>query len=384
MSIGDSAVGQMLGYLYQIDRAILALSQTNDDGVVEVETDDDIVVRLKKGTGIDAIYEQDKSSLKRANPFSDSSVNLWKSLAIWVNLINDKKLKISSSKFFLISSRKLPPSCLAATISKAQTDAEAKSCLKKLRDTALNLKGKASSFSKVVMKEDDSFLVDLIKVTSAMGGDYHQDKTEYKKLLRSNLKIPDDVVVDEVLWYLSGWVTDTLISKWLKDEPGAIPVKSFNQIFFGYITRFGSKPFIEKTLASLPITNSERQKERNSRFVKQLEHINLPDRSLLNCIDDFIRSQAQKKRYAQTGKMPPDAFPDFNENLIKYWEQTFDLVYDSDPIAQGRQIFQKCMESKFKLAGVEPEQPYTIKGEYHYLANESKLGWHPDWEKLMI
>jgi hypothetical protein len=39
---------------------------------------------------------------------------------------------------------------------------------------------------------------------------------------------------------------------------------------------------------------------------------------------------------------------------------------------------------KGKLNSYEPEQSYTYRGAYHFLANELKIGWHPNWEDLFI
>ena len=79
-----SAKGQMYGYLYQIDRALLWLSRCPDDSIVSIETDDDIVVRLENGDSIETIYEQDKASVKKRYPFTNTNVNLWKTLSNWL------------------------------------------------------------------------------------------------------------------------------------------------------------------------------------------------------------------------------------------------------------------------------------------------------------
>ena len=63
-----SAKGQMYGYLYQIDRALLWLSRCPDGSIISIETDDDVVVRLKNGESIVTIYEQDKASVKKKYP----------------------------------------------------------------------------------------------------------------------------------------------------------------------------------------------------------------------------------------------------------------------------------------------------------------------------
>ena len=89
-----SAKGQMYGYLYQIDRTLLWLSRCPEGSIISIETDDDVVVRLRNEESIETIYEQDKASVKKRYPFSDTNVNLWKSLSNWLTLIETQQINV--------------------------------------------------------------------------------------------------------------------------------------------------------------------------------------------------------------------------------------------------------------------------------------------------
>ena len=65
--------GQMYGYLYQIDRVLYWLSVSPENSIVSIETDDDVVIRLQQGENIETIYEQDKASIKKKYPFSNTN-----------------------------------------------------------------------------------------------------------------------------------------------------------------------------------------------------------------------------------------------------------------------------------------------------------------------
>ncbi|MEO3402538.1 DUF3732 domain-containing protein [Mucilaginibacter sp. CAU 1740] len=79
-----SADGSILGFLYQIERALVWLSSSDIETFVGVEVDDDITVKLIDGDDITNIYEQAKHSQTSRIPYSDRSVDLWKTLSIWV------------------------------------------------------------------------------------------------------------------------------------------------------------------------------------------------------------------------------------------------------------------------------------------------------------
>ena len=91
-----AAKGQMYGYLYQIDRVLYWLSVSPENSIVSIETDDDVVIRLQQGEDIETIYEQDKASIKKKYPFSNTNKNLWKSITNWLTLIKTNNIDVAS------------------------------------------------------------------------------------------------------------------------------------------------------------------------------------------------------------------------------------------------------------------------------------------------
>ncbi|RYE54703.1 MAG: hypothetical protein EOP48_11735, partial [Sphingobacteriales bacterium] len=82
-----AADGSFLGYLFQIERVVLWLSELPESACVGVEVADDIVVKLSDGLDIKEIYEQAKHTQGKAAPFSDKSEDLWKTLSIWIKAV---------------------------------------------------------------------------------------------------------------------------------------------------------------------------------------------------------------------------------------------------------------------------------------------------------
>ncbi len=116
----------MLGYLYQMERALYWLVTSDSEGYVFIETDDDIVVKRKKGMQLETIFEQDKISTVGSNNFTDASENLWKTLTIWID--NVKRLNLNPSKCgFILSTNTESPkkTSFVRRISDANTISEA-------------------------------------------------------------------------------------------------------------------------------------------------------------------------------------------------------------------------------------------------------------------
>ncbi len=57
-----SADGSFLGFLFQIERVLLWLSEGGEGRRVGIETDDDIVVQIQNGVTIETIYLQAKNA----------------------------------------------------------------------------------------------------------------------------------------------------------------------------------------------------------------------------------------------------------------------------------------------------------------------------------
>ena len=84
-----SAPGSNAGFSYQFERAMFWLVKSRAGCVVGIETDDDIAVR----EGATRVLEQDKHSIQDgAEPFGDRSKDLWNTLAIWIDAIDQKEV----------------------------------------------------------------------------------------------------------------------------------------------------------------------------------------------------------------------------------------------------------------------------------------------------
>jgi hypothetical protein len=91
-----SAAGPALGYLAQVDYALLAaLEHMNDedDFAVSIETLDDIVFHDAE-TGEATAKWQSKHTIGETRSLSDASTDLWKTLANWITEPGDPKTRL--------------------------------------------------------------------------------------------------------------------------------------------------------------------------------------------------------------------------------------------------------------------------------------------------
>ena len=108
-----SADGSILGFLYQIERALQWLSSSDLTAFVGVEVDDDITIKLINGDDIETIYEQAKHSQTSRIPYADRSIDLWKTLSIWIEAVTSNKINIEHSLLSFLTNKRIPNNRLA-------------------------------------------------------------------------------------------------------------------------------------------------------------------------------------------------------------------------------------------------------------------------------
>lgn len=91
-----SAPGPALGYLAQIDYALLAALErmdVEDDFAVSIETLDDIVFH-DAGSGEATEKWQSKHTVNQTGSLSDASEDLWKTLGNWIAESGDRQTRL--------------------------------------------------------------------------------------------------------------------------------------------------------------------------------------------------------------------------------------------------------------------------------------------------
>jgi len=383
-----SADGSFLGFLFQIERVMIWLSEGGEGRIIGIETDDDIVVQIRKGANIQTIYEQAKNAQTGKIPFSDQSEDLWKTLSIWVNAVEEGRIDVSKAIFSAITNKQLPKNRLLLKLSSAKklNLVNMSAVIKELKETALKLSADNKKFGDVITNCDESKLIDIVDKIIVLDGAFHHDQKEFKKQLSGNLSIGNKLPFDLIYHSLLGAVTDKIIDCWRKGEEAWIDVESFNNLYNSLIGEFHKKSFLEKATELFPVNKSDIEHNRKSIYVEQLKSINCDEKELLEAIHDYLRAKSEKSRYAKEFEVTEPKFIAYYEDLKQHWAKIsrprFKINPQNLPLEQvGYEVYYETIIYKGKLNNQEPEQAYTYKGAYHHLANEPEIGWHPAWEK---
>jgi hypothetical protein len=384
-----SADGSFLGYLFQIERVILWLSELEESAVVGVEVADDIVVQLSNGLEIKEIYEQAKHTTGKTAPYSDKSEDLWKTLSIWINLIRNEGVNPENSKFSLLCNRPLPSNRFALKLHKAsKTDSDSldQTC-EELIQAASTLSAKLQNYGAIVQNCPKDILRQLVSNIIVIDPSYNHDQQEYFSKLKSNLHLTDDLPINDISEKLFGFVATFLIDNWRNKKEAWLPVKTFNKQFIQLVTEYKSKPFFERAASSLPVSKAEENRNRGKTFVEQLKLIKCDSEEILESIHDYQRALTERDRFAKDGEISSEKFDQYFEDLIENWKTISKPRFRSctvdEHVKTGYDVYYETRKYRGRLNNFEPEQHYTYRGAYHHLANEMNIGWHPEWLDLL-
>lgn len=385
-----AADASMLGYLFQIERAVAWLSKLPSDAKIGVEVADDIVVHLNKGETLDTIYEQAKHTIKQKVPYSDSSVDLWKTLFNWINAINRGEIKPSKSIFSIFCNKQIPTTRLIykLNIAKSSDKKSLEEAYDSLIRIAKSLQTKSMKpYGQLVINTDKKILLQLISNITILDTNYTHTRSEYTQLLKDELHLPENLPINDIIDKLSGFVMNYLIGKWRNREEAWISVSVFNNQVSQLIAEHVKKSFVEKTTSLLPVSSHKIKSGKGKTFAHQLELVKCEEDEILEAIHDYFRALSERDRYAKDGEISSEKLELYFDDLKSNWKTIsrprFKFTDSTNKEQIGYEVFYESLKYRGKLNGFEPEQNYTFKGAYHHLSNELEIGWHPDWEALL-
>ena len=382
-----SAARTGAGFDYQFERALFWLAQSPAGTVIGIETDDDVAIRRPEGT----LREQDKHSDREdAKPFGDRSKDLWNTLAIWLDAIENEQLTIETTRFLMVTNKTLPD-CIFKQIGRAETEGEITTCIAALEKVRMDPPEHISPLVERVMCSKSRPVlrallakVDSVDASDASGGAQLRRKTiDY-------LQLPEwcSSTADSILDELRGWLHKNVLALWEQNEPAWVQRNHFVNQLHAIIDRRKRQIYRERAENLIPVTDDIVGQEKGRPFVKQLYLVTEDDALVETSIRDYIRCNIEKMRLSREGNITDADWEAFQQALQSRWARIrARVIRMRSGTAEkdvGFEIFHETTEDhREKLAGTDTEQVYLTSGTYHRLADLLCVGWHPRYEDLM-
>lgn len=375
--VKHSASGPYLGFGLQTVRLTVRLLTEKPNSWVYVEEDDDVSVRYSDGS---LLLEQTKSALKQ-NPVADWAKDLWKCLFNWLENPPSSRHEKESIQYCLY----VAPRHTGGFVSKmhsARTDDEVGSLVAAIKSTVnpARKKTEAYKFAARFLDATASEQAALIKNFQLV---CDSDPLEPVRVLYRHSVRPE--LLDEICSFAMGDAKRQTDEMLRRDEPAGLEAGVFQSRIRTYVQRinlpefFSFNPPPEST--SVVAAFSGRPV-----FVKQLELIDASEEQRLVAVSDYLRASADKTDWAAKGILLPDALDQWEDKLVRRRNAAHDklaaLHSGLEPTKLGAAVYAECRSMEAQLDSKSVPSHFT-HGCLNDLADRMKLGWHPDYQKLL-
>lgn len=380
-----SAADPTLGYLYQVRSALLWSLQrmkSQPDFLVSVETLDDVTFEERDLTPIELL--QTKHHRSATGSLTDHSADLWKTLRIWFEGAENGTI-LPTTSLVLVTTGFAPDGSAAARLRKEGRDvAVAKQALDSVASSSAN-QANAAAYT-AYQKASPSARMDLLERVVIIDG-------------APPISSLDSELKNEVFWAagkkdheaflerLEGWWYRRVLKQLTGGGDSRIGSVELEAQMGDLREQFKQESLpIDDDLLEFILDDATRAAHDGSTFVRQLEIIKAGKRRVAAAIRDYYRAFEQRSRWLRLDLVVDLELNKYEKRLTEEWEIVFDAMRDElgDDVtdeakeAAAREVLKWAERTQFPIRANVTE-PFICRGSFHMLADEARLGWHPEF-----
>lgn len=379
-----SAVDATLGYLYQVRSALLwtlMRLKAEPDFLVGIETLDDVAFESIGGDPRELL--QTKHHRSATASLTDASTDLWKTLRIWFEGAASGEIPTTAS-MFLVTTGEASAGSAASYLRASNRDVQAAATLLDATAQSSTSAANAAAYSAYLAATPGQRTALLTRVTVLdvaptvidLDGELRQevfwavDKEHHTAFLNR----------------LEGWwfrrVLEQLSSS--GDRIGSVELEAqMSDLREGF--KQESLP-IDDDLLEFSLDEATRAAHENSNFVHQLDLIKAGKRRVAAAIRDYYRAFEQRSRWLRDELVVGLDLHRYEKRLIEEWDLVFEGMRDELGDAATDRAKEEAARSVLTWAErasllIRPTvtEPFVCRGSLHMLADELRVGWHPEF-----
>lgn len=377
-----SAARPALGYLYQCDWALLELargSRFQPDARISLELYDDV----GWGDGTPTELLQVKHHLSSERPLGDMDVDVWRTLKVWMDA-NDVSNPVQPL-LTLVTTATARPGSAMAKLRPSNQEPDLAAALELLQEAASTSQSEATREARrqflALDRTSRELLVARIRV---LDGEPRIDDVEAHILAELRLALPSNHI-EAAMQRLLGWwhrqAVDMLQHS--GSSIGAIELHVFLEEL-----RAGYERDNLPTYEELEIAQGDPMISGNMVFVHQLRWVAAPEKILETAVSDYYRAYAHTQRWYDEDLIGADELPRFEARLVDEWHRAFAFAVaelganatEEAKQARGRDLLHITLDRLEPRIRERYREPFFSRGTHHRLADEKRVGWHPDFE----
>ena len=391
------ASASALGYLFQCRYALLLALQKGDDldlGISVEKLDDVAFHEPPSSPDVARELLQLKHHIGRRGTLGDGSPDVWKSLNIWSEAAQARRIDLSRVTLCLVTTSQANARNAVRLLRPDPTTRNPLEALARL------MKAGAGSKNQVVV---DAFarlgsLADpdrrsLMKAVVLLDG--ASNAIDLDGELRAAVRYAADPKHrDALVQRLEGWWLQRIVRHLCDPSTNVIPVSLIQRQVYEIGGQF-RRECLPDDLSGTALPGDAHPDDDDRTFVRQLGLIGLSEARLRYAQADHYRAFTQRSRWVKEQLMALDEATAYETRLVEGWTERFAIMREAVPPegdgptkARHGQRFYEWIVSEAPTKGsfwVRPDfqAEYMTKGSYHMLADLLRVGWHPDYEGLL-
>ncbi|MHB1058068.1 MAG: ABC-three component system protein [Rhodanobacter sp.] len=375
-----SAHASAIGYLYQARLALLKGIQAipeSPDLELSIETFDDVSFETH-GEPVELI--QTKHHLDTSGNLTDASVDLWKTLRIWIKRVSEAVETLP--RFVLMTTSSASDGSAASFLRADDRDEQkADAILLEVCESSTNEKNIAAYAAyKALLPSQRLRLLRAITILDNAPNilDVHGDICQAVRHAAPRAHI--EVFVER----LEGWWFGVVINA-LATGGKSIKVLAIDGRIDELREDFHRNALPVDHASATPTPEIVADLDKRP-FVEQLRKINIGPQRIEYAMRDYYRASEQRARWVREYLLVDGELSRYERELKEAWEPRFATMVDELPLecdAKAKAIagasVYKWVEHEAVLPFRSVSQSFLTRGSYHILANQYIVGWHPDY-----
>lgn len=375
---------QMLGYLYQVRYALaLLLENDNSDCQISIEKFDDVAFS-KDDIPIQLI--QLKHHIQHQGNLADASTDMWRTIKVWLDAISETPDILDGTNFLIITTATAPIDS-AAFLLKKDSNRNPDTAYQKLKTVCFSSVNQAHQRYYDAFREagEDTVkqLIRQIYIIDCASNIIDVEKDILKHIRYSCIPKHQKMIYER----LEGWWFKKAIDALCCDTPVFV---NQNQVrsFIVSVSQEYADDNLPIDILDIDDLQESNFSANEKIFHEQLKLICLGNHRMQLALRDYYRAFRQRASWVRNDLLYVNELGQYEQRLIDEWEHAFAAMEETlsetnnateeEKVKEGRQLFSDIEKRDIRIRP-KCQEAFIMRGSYHILANQLKIGWHVDF-----
>lgn len=375
---------QMLGYLYQVRYALaLLLENDNSDCQISIEKFDDVAFS-KDDIPIQLI--QLKHHIQHQGNLADASTDMWRTIKVWLDAISETPDILDGTNFLIITTATAPIDS-AAFLLKKDSNRNPDTAYQKLKTVCFSSVNQAHQRYYDAFREagEDTVkqLIRQIYIIDCASNIIDVEKDILKHIRYSCIPKHQKMIYER----LEGWWFKKAIDALCCDTPVFV---NQNQVrsFIVSVSQEYADDNLPIDILDIDDLQESNFSANEKIFHEQLKLICLGNHRMQLALRDYYRAFRQRASWVRNNLLYVNELGQYEQRLIDEWEHAFAAMEETlsetnnateeEKVKEGRQLFSDIEKRDIRIRP-KCQEAFIMRGSYHILANQLKIGWHVDF-----